>query len=135
MRRLIFIIPLICYAVSIMAVQINKPKTDYISKQSIYQAQFNCDQVMSVGDFQNCQISLFKDDKKVRNSKIHLTGSMTGHNHGLPTSPKVVWSGENQTYLIEGLKFSMPGKWLLNLNINATDDSLKDTIVIPVMVE
>jgi hypothetical protein len=43
---------------------------------------------------------------------------MPAHAHGLPTTPQVKSLGGGR-YLIEGLKFHMPGAWEVALRIKA----------------
>ena len=46
---------------------------------------------------------------------------MPQHNHGLPTAPEVTrYLGEGR-YLVEGLRFHMPGWWELRLDISVGD--------------
>lgn len=48
---------------------------------------------------------------------IAVTGGMPGHEHGLPTQPRVVeYLGEG-VYRIEGLKFHMAGDWVVRFRI------------------
>jgi len=42
---------------------------------------------------------------------IQVDGDMPAHGHGLPTRPKVSRETSPGTYLVEGMKFSMPGWW------------------------
>lgn len=53
----------------------------------------------------------------VENASIQVEGGMPLHDHGLATSPQVTdYLGDGQ-YLIEGLRFHMPGEWLLEIAI------------------
>lgn len=63
-------------------------------------------------------------DALVPNATISIGGGMPGHGHGLPTSPEVR-SNADGSYVVEGLKFSMPGQWVLVFDIlaNGTSDS------------
>jgi hypothetical protein len=44
---------------------------------------------------------------------------MPDHNHGLPTQPEVTDDLGNGRYRLEGVKFSMPGRWVLRLSVEA----------------
>ena len=46
----------------------------------------------------------------VENATITIRGGMPAHKHGLPTQPEITETGGGN-YYIEGLKFSMTGKW------------------------
>ena len=42
---------------------------------------------------------------------------MPEHDHGLPTQPQVTEEVEPGSYLIEGIRFHMPGKWQMQFSI------------------
>jgi hypothetical protein len=48
---------------------------------------------------------------------------MPQHGHGLPTSPQVTQNLGNGDYLVEGMKFQMPGWWEVRFNILAGGQS------------
>jgi hypothetical protein len=50
---------------------------------------------------------------------IMVSGDMPEHGHGLPTEPEVTEEIEPGVYLLEGMKFSMPGWWEVKLHIKA----------------
>ncbi len=104
------------------------------SQQGIYQSKLECQSSLSTGSFQNCWLKLFREDKPVKGTEVFINGGMPAHEHGLPTSPKIIWSDEKDSYLIQGLKFSMPGKWSLNFKVNAKDNALKDEIIMLIEV-
>jgi hypothetical protein len=54
---------------------------------------------------------------------------MPDHDHGLPTAPRVTAELPGGRYRIEGVKFTMPGKWVLKFTITAapgTDEASFD---------
>lgn len=53
----------------------------------------------------------------VTGARITVEGGMPAHDHGLPTRPRVRELAEPGHYLLEGLRFHMPGEWLLSLRI------------------
>jgi len=59
------------------------------------------------------------DGQVVKDAEITVTGDMPEHGHGLPTEPKVTKNFGDGTYLVEGIKFSMPGWWIMNFTIKA----------------
>lgn len=59
------------------------------------------------------------DGKLVTDAKIKVGGGMPIHNHGFPTQPEVTKQTKPGSYLIEGVKFSMRGPWVLFLDIEA----------------
>ncbi|WP_207891883.1 FixH family protein [Thiogranum longum] len=59
----------------------------------------------------------------VTGARIKVGGGMPIHNHGFPTEPEVTRELEAGVYLIEGVKFSMRGPWVIFLDITAGDQS------------
>lgn len=60
---------------------------------------------------------LTPDNKPVEGLKIYVHGGMPIHRHGFPTKPRVTkYLGEGR-YLVNGVKFSMPGDWEMRFNI------------------
>ena len=59
------------------------------------------------------------DGKPVKDASISILGDMPEHGHGFPTEPEVSAAMENGKYLVEGLKFSMPGWWVVTFHVKA----------------
>ena len=51
------------------------------------------------------------DGSPVRQARLRVEGGMPQHGHGFPTRPRVTREVEEGAYLVEGMKFSMPGWW------------------------
>ena len=49
--------------------------------------------------------------RPVSNAQITVSGGMPDHDHGLPTQPQITEEIRAGTYLLEGMRFHMPGKW------------------------
>ncbi len=84
-----------------------------------YQATIDCLTAPKPGHFQDCQI-VFTDMKAQAAGvdSVQLEGGMPGHGHGLPTSPVLTLQDRVGNYRIEGLKYNMPGRWLLGFRVN-----------------
>jgi hypothetical protein len=54
----------------------------------------------------------------VRGANVLVLGGMPAHSHGLPTTPVVRELGDGR-YRVEGLKFHMPGAWVVAFRIKA----------------
>jgi len=69
----------------------------------------------------------------VEDAQIGVYGGMPAHKHGLPTKPRVTDNLGGGDYLIDGVKFSMPGQWELILIITADGkrDKAKFSIDLP----
>ena len=63
--------------------------------------------------------------KPVRGAKITVDGGMPEHNHGLPTAPTVSADLGDGRYRVEGVKFSMPGRWVLKFKITAAEGTTR----------
>jgi len=57
----------------------------------------------------------------VRQAIVDVSGGMPEHGHGLPTRPRVVEADTPGDYVINGVRFSMTGWWVLNLAIRTPD--------------
>jgi hypothetical protein len=57
----------------------------------------------------------------VQHAQIDVDGGMPQHGHGLPTQPRVTRELGEGRYLVEGMKFSMPGWWELKLQVRSPD--------------
>lgn len=50
---------------------------------------------------------------------VEFSGGMPEHDHGLPTAPRVTREEQPGVYLLEGLRFHMPGLWQIIVSIAA----------------
>ena len=57
------------------------------------------------------------DDTPIANANISVTGGMPDHDHGLPTRPESTGEVAPGVYSLEGVRFHMPGRWLLTFSI------------------
>jgi len=63
------------------------------------------------------------DGKPVKGARMIVLADMPEHGHGFPTEPEITAGMKDGFYLIEGLKFSMPGWWVVTLHIAAGETS------------
>jgi hypothetical protein len=61
------------------------------------------------------------DGTPVKGATVKILGDMPEHGHGFPTEPEVSGTMEDGQYAVEGLKFSMPGWWVVTFHITAGD--------------
>ena len=54
----------------------------------------------------------------VEAAEIAVDGGMPRHGHGLPTAPAVTRVLGEGRFLIEGMKFNMPGWWEIELHVD-----------------
>jgi hypothetical protein len=55
----------------------------------------------------------------IAGARIKIEGDMPEHGHGLPTEPEVVEELPGGEYIIDGMKFQMPGWWVVKLHIHS----------------
>jgi hypothetical protein len=92
-----------------------------LTEKKQFEVKLECESAPSTGVFQNCWLMLKHLDETIESASVFLNGGMPEHHHGLPTAPVVSWSKASHAYIIEGLKFSMPGYWELNFSIEAEE--------------
>lgn len=57
------------------------------------------------------------DGQPVENAKIYIHGGMPAHQHDFPTRPRIKKYHGDGIYQVDGVKFSMPGKWEMRINV------------------
>ena len=64
------------------------------------------------------------DDKSVpvSGAEVLVSGGMPEHDHGLPTRPVVTEEIDPGTYLLQGIRFHMPGKWRMIISIETEEN-------------
>ena len=56
----------------------------------------------------------------VEDVTLTVSGGMPDHDHGLPTNPEVTGMLPTGRYLLEGVRFHMPGRWLMHFTISGS---------------
>lgn len=73
---------------------------------------------VAINQIHSWQIRITDDRKQiVANAQVSVTGGMPDHNHGLPTQPQVTSQLEGGFYVLEGVRFHMPGRWQIIVSI------------------
>jgi hypothetical protein len=57
------------------------------------------------------------DGTPVDVAEITVDGGMPQHGHGLPTTPQVTKDLGGGRFEVEGMKFNMPGWWVVNVHV------------------
>lgn len=60
-----------------------------------------------------------RQGRGIDDAVVTVDGGMPDHGHGLPTSPRVTADEGGGVYVVEGLRYHMPGWWVLQLRIDA----------------
>ena len=66
---------------------------------------------------------------KPQGATVTVDGGMPAHRHGLPTQPQAAPGDAPGQYRIEGVRFQMPGEWVVTFTIQA--DALTDQVTFP----
>jgi len=61
--------------------------------------------------------------ERLDDALIRVDGDMPEHGHGLPTRPEVTAYLGNGDYRVEGMKFQMPGWWVMDFDITVDGQS------------
>tara|TARA_Y100001970_G_scaffold281484_1_gene392366 strand:+ start:10026 stop:10403 length:378 start_codon:yes stop_codon:yes gene_type:complete len=61
------------------------------------------------------------ESKPVTMASVSIEGGMPEHDHGLPTQPKVTSEISPGIYLLQGVRFHMPGRWEIKFTISRDD--------------
>ena len=69
------------------------------------------------------------DGAPVSGATVTVDGGMPAHQHGLPTQPQVIAGATPGEYRVEGVRFQMPGEWIVSFTIQAGD--LTDQVTFP----
>ncbi|MDX1617123.1 MAG: FixH family protein [Candidatus Promineifilaceae bacterium] len=72
------------------------------------------------------------DGQSVNDAQLSIDGGMPQHNHGFPTVPEITQFLGEGDYLLEGVRFNMPGWWEMRFDIDANgqQDSVTFNIVL-----
>jgi hypothetical protein len=68
----------------------------------------------------------------VTDAEISIDGDMPEHGHGMPTKPRVARNLGGGVYAVEGMKFQMPGWWVVHFRISSggTEDTATFNLIL-----
>lgn len=127
-RRLLWSVPVVLLAVGGIAVakMMQPPPADLdlsLAKptdQGLYTASVEPGlSPITVGTMHGWVVQIStRDGKPVDHARIAVDGGMPQHGHGLPTEPEVSADLGDGRYQVDGMKFNMPGWWVVNLSVD-----------------
>jgi len=108
---------------------------DMASKEGIFKVSYTSEpEAIPIGQMISWKLLvLTADGEPVVDAKISIEGGMPAHGHGLPTRPQVTKNLGQGNYLIEGLKFSMPGRWVVTFIISSGGKT--DSVTFPLQLQ
>jgi hypothetical protein len=89
------------------------------SSNGLYQTTLSCATPPVVAIFQECSLQLSSKQALPPDLVIAVDGGMPAHGHGLPTAPQAIPTGKPGEFRIDGLKYSMPGEWVLGFLLHS----------------
>lgn len=99
--------------------------TTLVTDKGLYRASYKPQfEPVPINQIQSWTLHLETEDgQPVENAQIKVEGDMPQHGHGLPTRPQVTQYLGNGDYRVEGLKFHMPGWWIVEFDITSGDQT------------
>ena len=99
--------------------------TTRLSEQGVYQVSYVAEiNPVPINQMLKWTIHIeTADGQPVEQATITVDGDMPQHGHGLPTRPQVTRDLGNGDYLVEGLKFHMPGWWVMDFVVTASEQT------------
>lgn len=96
-----------------------------LSQEGLYRVTITSEMVpLELGRIHSWTATIVDSEgKPVTCADIKVDGGMPIHNHGFPTNPRVTQELEDGVYLIEGIKFSMRGPWVMLLEITSNEQT------------
>ncbi|MGO9612953.1 MAG: FixH family protein, partial [Dissulfurispiraceae bacterium] len=106
-----------------------------MSAKKLFKGSYESEEVpIPVGRFITWKLNVATaDGRPVKDAEINLNGAMPEHGHGLPTQPEVAKGAGDGHYIVQGLKFSMPGWWVITFKVKTQD--AEDTITFNLVVQ
>ena len=98
--------------------------TSLSSDQGLYRLSYTPEREIRINQIDSWVLHVeTADGEAVENAQISVDGDMPQHGHGLPTRPQVTEYLGQGDYRVEGLKFHMPGWWIVEFDITADGQS------------
>ena len=105
------------------------PATNGLSQSATFSLQTNQDSALeifsqldplAINTIHSWELVLHTaDGAPLIGAQMSVVGGMPDHDHGLPTSPVVTGEIAPGRYLLEGVRFHMPGRWLLTFDVTS----------------
>ncbi|NKB32222.1 MAG: auxin-binding protein [Pseudomonadales bacterium] len=85
-------------------------------------------QPLVINQIHSWHLELNNSSGLVEDATITVEGGMPEHDHGLPTQPQVTAEISPGVYLIEGIRFHMPGAWQMLFTIQVDGRTTEATL-------
>jgi len=108
--------------------------TSRLSSEGVYRVSYKSDvSPIPVNNIHGWIVTvLTSEGRPVGDAVVAIDGDMPEHGHGLPTQPEVTEELGDGNYLVEGIKFSMPGWWVMRFHIKSggQEDDVKFNLIV-----
>lgn len=102
-----------------MGMGMDMGKTKVVSARQLFNVSYETDGHIPMNSIHSWRLQVNNNRRMaVTGATIKVSGGMPAHGHGLPTRPIVTESDTPGVYHIDGMKFTMPGEWVVRLNID-----------------
>jgi hypothetical protein len=110
-------------------VRLNKQSNNHLYAVSMHQLQDN----PAINQMHAWEIDVTTSDgRPVSDATFKVGGGMPQHHHGWPTEPQVTEILAPGRYVLDGVKFSMPGWWQFKIQVASSkgmDEVVFNTVV------
>ncbi len=92
-----------------------------VSEKGLFRLGYESDEVpVPLNRLHGWTVSVMSTDgTAVQGASLQVVGDMPEHGHGLPTQPEMTEELGGGRYRVEGIRFSMPGWWVLTFHVSA----------------
>ncbi len=116
--KLLLLISLLITAYTIQAAQPKLPDLAGITSNGLKIEIYSRLSPLRINRIHSWRIRILDaNNNAVSVEALAVKGGMPEHDHGLPTQPQITKQLENSDYLLEGVRFHMQGKWLLQIDL------------------
>ncbi len=93
----------------------------HLSEEGLYQVTLVPSiEPVPVGKMHAWLVEVTDADGQAVDAEIAMDGGMPQHGHGLPTVPQVTGKDHHGRHIVGGMRFNMPGWWVLDIDIDGT---------------
>ena len=76
---------------------------------------------IEINTIHSWEIVLSDGNGPMSGATLEIVGGMLEHNHGMPTQPQITEELAPGRYLLEGVRFHMPGLWRMTASISTAE--------------
>lgn len=121
-RLALFAVLLLSAPLSVLAADTAEADLSGLTESGISISIFSQLSPLQINQIHSWMIELRdSDNAPLGNATLSVVGGMPEHDHGLPTQPQITAEPQTGVYLLEGVRFHMPGKWQLIISIQTGD--------------